>query len=541
MKKSLNRMMSVFLVLLVVLTSCGPTSKNHENQTSNNKDLVVIKNADILTLDSSKATDEMSFEVLGATTEGLYVLDDNGQEQQALVKEVKEDGLKYTFKLKEAKWSNGDPVTAADFVYAWRRVVDPKVASEYAFILETAGIKNADKVAKGELPLEQLGVRAVDEKTLEVELERRVPYFKKILTFGSFLPMNEKFVKEKGDQYAQKPENLLSNGPFKLESWIAGNSFKVVKNDTYWDKDSVKLDSITWKIAKDSQTAALEFDTGTADFVRLSGDVIERYKSDERLKPALGGYLWFLVQNLEKVPQLKNVNLTKAIANAIDRKELAESVLKDGSIGAGGFIPKELAVSPSGKDFREQSGVFFNEGPEKAKEYAKKAFEELGIKTLNLELLFEDTEESKKVAEYIQSKLVENVPGLFVTLKSQPKKARINLQLSGDFQLSLHRWGPDYPDPMTYLDLFTSDSNYNYNKYKSAKYDELVAKANSGKLSDEERWNVMLEAEKVLLQDAQGPIPVYQVGNTVLWSKNVKGVAYNTTGVSYYYKNAEKE
>ncbi|MDO4777989.1 MAG: peptide ABC transporter substrate-binding protein [Tissierellia bacterium] len=545
MKKRFTKVLALVLSVMMILTACGPSgNKGNEQGGTKNQDLVVIKNADIMTLDSAKATDEMSFEVLGAVMEGLYVMGENGQEQQALAESVEEskDGLKYTFKLRDAKWSNGDPVTANDFVYAWRKSVDPKVGSEYSFMMGTAGIKNADKIAKQEeKDITKLGVKALDEKTLEVELERRVPYFKKILTFGTFLPQNEKFVTEKGDQYAQTPENLIYNGPFKLTEWISGNSFKAVKNENYWDKDKVKLNSVTWKVAKDSQTAALEFESGKADFVRLSGDVVDRYKGDERLKSALGGYLWFLVHNKNKVPELKNVNLTKAIANAVDRKELAEVILKDGAIGAEGFVPKQLASSPAGKDFREENGAFYNEGPEKAKEYAKKAFEELGITELNIELLFEDTEESKKVAEYIQSKLQENVPGLKVSLKSQPKKSRINLQLSGDFQLSLHRWGPDYPDPMTYMALFLKDSNYNYNKYDSPKYDELVKKADSGTLSDEDRWKALLEAEKELLSEGQGPIPIYQTGNAVIWAKGVKGWIYSTTGVSYYYKYTVKE
>lgn len=542
MKNNKTRLLSLLLALVMLLAACGQNGGNETGgKSSGGQNLTVIKNSDLQSMDSAKATDGTSFEILAAVQEGLYYLGEDGVEEPALAESVEEseDGLKYVFKIKDANWSNGDPITANDFVYAWRKLVDPKTASDYSYIADTAGILNASEVAAGEKPLEELGVKALDEKTLEVTLYKAVPFFKKILTFGSFLPQNEKFVKEKGDQYAQSPENMLYSGPFKMTEWTSGNSYKAVKNDKYYDTKNVKLDSITWKIAKDYQTAALEFDTGKADFVQISGELISKYEGNDQLKQELGGYLWFLV-SAEGVKELDNSNMKLALANAINREELATKVLKDGAKGAYGFVPTNLATSPTGTDFREDNGEdFFSEGPEKAKEYGKKAFEELGIDSLSLELLFEDSEESKKVAEYLQADLQEDIEGLTVTLKSQPKKSRLQLQQNGDFQLALHRWGPDYPDPMTYLDLYLSQNKaMNYDKYSNPKYDELVTLAASGTQSLEDRWKTMLEAEKVLLSEGLGPIPVYQVGSTTLWNKKVKGYIYNMTGVSYNYRNA---
>lgn len=538
MKKGKLRVVSVLLVALMLLVACGP--KDGDGDSAGGKNLTIIKNSDLMSMDSVLATDEVSFEMLGAVQEGLYVQGENAVEQPGLVEseEVSEDGLVYTFKLKDANWSNGEPITANDFVFAWRRLVDPEVGSEYAYIADTAGILNAAEVNAGEKPLEELGVKALDDKTLEVTLYKAVPFFKKVLTFGSFLPQNEKFVTEMGDQYAQTPENMIYSGPFKMTEWVSGNSYKVEKNEEYYDKDAVKLDSITWKIAKDYQTAALEFDTGKADFVKISGELISKYEGSENMKQELGGYLWFLVSGVN-VPELDNSNLKLAIANAIDREELATKVLNDGAKGAYGFVPKGLATSPSGTDFRDDNGEnFFTEGADKAKEYGKLAFEELGIDSLNLELLFEDSEESKKVAEFLQQDIQEDIDGLTITLKSQPKKSRLELQRADDFQLALHRWGPDYPDPMTYLDLYVSGSGMNYDRYSDAEYDRLVELAASGTQSLEDRWNTMMEAEDVLLAKALGPVPVYQVGSTTLWNQKVKGWIYNMTGVSYYYKYA---
>lgn len=548
MNGKLSKILAVLLVIILLITACGGNSSkkedgNKEGNSGSKQDITVIKNTDLLSMDSSLATDGTSFEVLGAVQEGLYVLGENGTEVEALVDkaEISKDGLNYKFTLKEAKWSNGEPITAKDFVYAWRRLVDPKTASDYAFIADTAGILNAAEISAGKKKPEELGVKALDDKTLEVKLYKAVPFFKKILAFGSFLPLNEKFVNEKGADYAKKPESMIYCGPFKMTEWVAGNRFKAVKNENYHDAKAVKLNSITWKVAKDYQTAALEFDTGASDFVRISGELIDKYKGDSRLQQALGGYLWYLVSG-SKVKELDNSNLKLAIANAINREELANSVLKDGAKGAWGFVPKSLAASPSGSDFREEAKEdFFKEGPEKAREYGKKAFKELGIDKLELELLFEDAEESKKVAEYLQNDIQEDIEGLTITLKSQPKKSRLKLQQDQDFQLSLHRWGPDYPDPMTYLDLYLTGSQNNYDKYSDPKYDELTKLAGMGKQSPEERWKTMIEAEKVLLEKGLGPIPVYQVGSTTLWNPKVKGWVYNLTGVSYYYKNAYVE
>lgn len=542
-----SKYLALLLAFLLVFTACGneknqPASKPTEGGAGG--DLVVVKETDLLSMDSGLATDGTSFEVLAAVQEGLYVIDKDGKELPAMAEktEVSEDKLTYTFTLRDAKWSNGEKVKADDFVFAWRKVVNPETASDYAYIMGVAGIVNANDIMEGKKKPEELGVKAIDEKTLEVKLEHDVPFFLKLLSFGSFLPQNEKYVKEMGDQYAQAPDKMIYNGPFKMTEWVAGNSFKAVKNEDYWDAANVKLNSITWKVSKDPQSAALEFDSGASDFIRLTGEVIDRYAGDKRMVAQLGGYLWFLVPNGDKVPELKNKNLTKAIANAFDREELANTVLKDGAKGAYGFVPKELAFSPSGKDFRDDAGEdFFKEGPEAAKKYAETAFKELGIDSLNLELLFEDTEESKKVAEYLQAQIQQNIPQLTITLKSQPKKARLQLQVKGDYQLTLHRWGPDYPDPMTYLDLYITGAATNINKFHDEAYEALVEKAVKGGLSLEDRWKTMIEAEKELLKDAQGPIPVYQIGATTMWNPNVTGWEYHNTGVSYYYKNTIKK
>lgn len=475
--KRYAKFLMIFVFSVVTLTACSGDSE------SSGKVLKVAKDVELASMDQHIATDGLSFEVIAATIEGLYTLDADGNAIPAIAKsyDVSEDGLVYTFHLREdAKWSNGEPVTANDFVYAWRRLVDPNTASEYAFIMDVAGVVNAASVNAGEASLEELGVNAVDDYTLEVTLALPVPFFLQLMTFPSFFPMNEAFVTEKGADYAQTPEGLLANGPFKMTEWTQGHSFKVEKNDSYYDKDNVNIDGIEYKIMKDAQTAALEFESGNLDVVRLTGEIVDLYKENEAFTLIHEGYLWYIAPN-EEVEELQNVNLRQALGRAVNKEQLTETVLNDGSTVANFIVPVTLATGPDGKDFRETSANdYMTYDVEVAQEYWEKAKAELGIETLTLELLFEDTDSMKKCAEFIQSELQTNLPGLTIELKSQPKKNRLELMRAGDYQLGITRWGPDYADPTTYLDMFITGSSNNYPNYSNEEYDALMNRIGKG-------------------------------------------------------------
>ena len=535
------KFLMIFVFSIVTLTACSGDSES-----SSEKILKVAKDTELASMDQHIATDGLSFEVIAATIEGLYTSDADGNAIPAIAKsyDVSEDGLVYTFHLREdAKWSNGDPVTANDFVYAWRRLVDPNTASEYAFIMDVAGVKNAASVNAGEASLEELGVKAVDDSTLEVTLALPVPYFLQLMTFPSFFPMNEAFVTEKGADYAQSPDGLLANGPFKMTEWTQGHSFKVEKNDSYYDKDNVNIDGIEYKIMKDSQTAALEFESGNLDVVRLAGEIVDLYKENEAFTLIHEGYLWYIAPN-EQVEELQNVNLRQALGRAVNKEQLTETVLNDGSTVANFIVPVTLATGPDGKDFRETSpNDYMTYDVEVAQEYWEKAKEELGIETLTLELLFEDTDSMKKCAEFIQSELQTNLPGLTIELKSQPKKNRLELMRAGDYQLGITRWGPDYADPTTYLDMFITGGSNNYPNYSSEEYDTLMNSIGKGDLvyDIEARWEAMKEAEELLIARDAAALPMYQQGNTYLIDQQVKGIETHSVGVPFIYKNVTIE
>ena len=502
------------------------------------------KDVELASMDSAIATDGLSFEAIAATIEGLYTVDGDGVPQLAIAEkaDVSPDGKTYTFTIRDAKWSNGTPVSAKDFEFAWKRLVNPATASEYSFIMGVAGVKNADDIVAGKKKIDELGVKAKDDKTLVVELDRPVAFFKSLLAFPSFFPINEAFYKEKGDQYALTAGALLANGPFKMKTWeVGGTTFFLEKNPDYYDAAKVQVDGLNYKVIKDSQQSALAYDNGDLDYVALSGEQITKYKSNPEYHSIMAGYLWYLSPN-QKVKGLENVNLRKALSLAFDKKAIVDDILKDGSTVADFAVPTLLATGPDGKDFRETAGKYPTTNKEEAKKYWEKAKSELGISSIKLELLFEDTESATLVAQFIQSEIESTLPGVTFDLKSQPKKNRIELMQKGDYQVGLTRWGPDYADPMTYLDMWITGSPNNYGFWSNKEYDDLIQRASKGELAGkpEERWEALKKAEGMVMDNAV-IFPIYQKGNAVLIKPNVTGLEFHSVGVGVYYKNAVKK
>lgn len=531
------------LFVLGLLSGCGgskeaaPAEAKKEAVKSN---IVTIANdVELSSMDTGLATDGTSFEAIASVLEGLYQLDGAGNTipGMAVKEEISEDGKVRTFTLRDAKWSDGQPVTANDFVFAWRRLANPKTASEYAYMIGVAGVKNAEAVMSGEKPITELGITAVDDKTLKVELDYPVPFFDQLAAFPPFYPIREDFYDKYKEQYALTPEAILSNGPFKMVEWNQGANYTMVKNDQYYDADKVKIDGLNFQVVKDAQSAMVAFDQGNVDYVKLTGEMVDQYKESPEFMNTLGGYLWFVSPN-QKVPGLENANLRRALALSFDKEQIAEHLLKDGSIAANFAIPVKLAVGPDGKDFRETTPSYLNVDKAKAKEYYEKAKQELGKDKFAYELVFEDTEASKKVAEYLKSEIETNLPGMTINLKQQPKKARLQLMQNGVYELGLTRWGPDYADPMTYLDMWITGASYNFGSWTSKEYDKLIFDASKGDLTGKpvERWEALKQAEKVCMDDAT-IFPVYQTGSAVMIKKDLTGFEFHSVGVPTIYKN----
>lgn len=506
--------------------------------------VTVAIDADLNTMDYEIATDGNSFIMQSLVMSGLTELAAGGSPLPELAEswDVSDDGLVYTFHLADAKWSNGDPVTASDFVYAWQRLDNPDTASEYAFILDTVHIANAAAVNAGEADPSELGVKAVDDKTLEVTLTLPCDFFLSLLAFPSFFPLNQKFYEEQGDQFALSPDNLLYCGPYTMTGYQQGSEYTFEKNPDYFKADQMTdyVDKIVFRYLQDTQSAMLDYQSGNLDVVKLQGDQVDQYSGTEGFTNRMTGYLWYLSIDFNtsvhpENSQFANLNLRKAMSLAIDRDTIAANVLKDGSIGADGLIPKDLATGPSGEDFRAENGKLTEYNLDQAKEYYAKALEELGTDTVSFELLYEDSEASKAVAEYIQSNL--KAIGMDVTLNSKPKKTRLQLMNDKDYNVALTRWGPDYADPETYFDLFTTDNTANNSgSYSNADYDALVKAAGSGEDATDsaKRWQDYLDAEKIIVQDDPGVIPVYQNGGAMMINPKVTGIEFHSASVDSY-------
>ncbi|MCI5774587.1 MAG: peptide ABC transporter substrate-binding protein [Erysipelotrichaceae bacterium] len=538
----MKKIKKVLCLLLCLLLMVGCSSGgNEQGQTSSGSTggesvVRVAQDTDLSTMDHHIATDATSFIAQSMMFSGLTALDKNNQPVPELAKswDVSEDGLVYTFHLVDAKWADGTPVTANDFVYAWQRLANPDTASEYAFILSTINLVNADKVTAGELPVDQLGVKAVDDKTFEVTLDLPCNYLLSLMAFPSFFPMNQAFTEAQGDQYSLSPANLLACGPYVMESWTPGNSWVFVKNDQYFKADEITTEKVEFKFIQDTQSAMLEYQSGNLDVVKLMGEQVAAYQQDPEFTNRLEGYLWYLSINFTN-EKFQNDNLRKALALAVDRETIATNVLKDGSIAAEGLVPVALSSDSNGVDFRESAGLLTSYDPAEAAKYYEKAKEELGG-DVTIDLLFEDTEASKAVAEYIQNNWETNLPGLTVTLNSKPKKTRLDLMRSQDYEVGLTRWGPDYADPQTYLDLFISDNlSNNVGRYKNADYDAKVIAGTAGEdaANPEARWQDFIDAEKIIV-DTVGVIPVYQNGGAYMIKSNVKGIEFHSAGVDSY-------
>lgn len=549
--KKVKKLLSVAMAmtLSIGLVACGGANNNANNNngeaSTTNKDntLKVQIDVEVASMDPQIAVDEASFGVIAAVTEGLYSTDADGKPILAMADSVdkSDDGLTYTFKLKDAKWSNGTEVTANDFVFAWRRLVNPDTASEYAFIAGIAGIKNADTISAGDLPIEDLGVRAEDDKTLVVELSTPVTFFESLMAFPSFLPVNEEFYTEAGDSFATSPDTILANGPYKISSYEpAATTIEVVKNEDYWEASAVSLDGIKFQVIKEAQQTMLSYKNGDLDIATLAGEQVEQFKDDPEFNNIMEGYLWYISANLE-VPGIENENLRKALALSYDKEAIVNNILKDGSVVADFAVPKLLATGPDGKDFRETSDTYYSTDKAEAVEYFNLAKTELGQETFSYTMLVEDTESSQNVAQFLQSEIQTTLPGVTISLEVMPKKNRVERMQEGDFEFVLTRWGPDYADPMTYLDMWTTGNSNNYGFWSNAEYDEILTSAKSGKLAldPEARWEALKQAEAIAMEEVV-ILPVYQKGSAVMIKSGVENVEFHSVGVSRIYKNVVK-
>ena len=513
-------------------------------------DLNVMLETPVESLDPQQATDGTSFEVIADYTDGLMQMDADGQAVNALAEsvDVSEDGLTYTFHIrKDANWSNGDPVTAADFVFAWQRAVDPEVASEYSYMLSDIGqIVNAQDIIDGTKDKSELGVKAVDDKTLEVKLNVSVSYFLSLMYFPTFYPVNQKFFESCADTYATSPETTLSNGAFILDEYQpAATTIHLTKNADYYGADKVKLEGLNYQVIQDSQQALMSYQSGDLDTTLVNGEQVDQVKDDPSYKAIGAGYLWYISPNMKAVKELQNVNIRYAITMALNREAITTDVLKDGSAPTYTAVPMDFAAGPDGSDFSADQEKFkevcrFDAAA--AVEYWNKGLEELGAKEITVTMIHDADDAPIKVAQVVKEQLETTLPGLTVELQQMPKKERVQRMQKGEFELGLTRWGPDYADPMTYLGMWVTKNANNYGFWSNSKYDEIIAECTTGEtaMDAKARWAALYDAEQLVMDEAV-IFPLYTQCNAELISTNVSGIEFHPVALNRVYKNAEKK
>ena len=547
-KSKFSLLLVLTLVVSMFLAACGNGSnKKEEAKTSNAaQEIKVLSDAEIPTMDSVKVTDHVGITYLNAVNEGLYTLDQKGNPTPAIADgepKVSEDGTVYTFTLKDTKWSNGDSVTANDFVFAWQRAIDPKTASEYGPYMMNGKIKGAQEIsdaaaANKKYDLNTLGVKAIDDKTLEVTFAKPLAYWDALLSFATFYPQNQKFVEEKGDKYATSADNLLYNGPFVMTKWDGPTSTEWIleKNPNYREADTVKLEKFTTNVVKDYNAQVNAFESGEVDITaKLASDLVPQYQGDERLLSTLTPFTYWIKMN-EKNKALANVHIREAIAKAFDKDAMVKNILNDGSQTANYFIPKDF-VSYEGKDFRSKYPDLIKYNVDEAKAAWDKGLKELGVKEISLGFIGDDIEGTKKVNEYIKNQLETNLPGLKIELQSVPFATRIDRTKNMDYDLASSGWGPDYKDALTFADLFLTGGPINEMNYSNPEYDKLINKAQNELANDPAAYaEAMQDAENILLAKDYALTPTYQRSSNILVNTKVKGLVYNSFGPDYSYR-----
>ncbi|MCF6160962.1 peptide ABC transporter substrate-binding protein [Furfurilactobacillus milii] len=533
-------LMTVLLALMaLVLTACGKKNTSSDRQT-----LKLSAQAPLDTIDLSKAT---GYGQTGNVFESFYRLGKKGSLTPGLAKsaEVSQDGKTYTFHLRpNLKWSNGDALTAKDFVYSWRRTLTPSTKSQYAYLFD--GIKNANRVNAGQASVKSLGISAPNKNTVVVQLERPIAYFKLLMAYPLFAPQNQRIVDKYGKKYATSSKHMVYSGPFKMTGWNGtGNHWQFVKNNQYWDKKVVKLHKITYQVIGNNTTGVEIFDQKKLSLTLLSNQQVKNYKDDPRFRQYPYSYMTYLKWNFHDSDATNNkatnnLNIRQAIALSVNRAQLTEKVLGDGSRVPTGFVPGGLATDAKNKkDFASEQKVAHTVAYEPA--LAKKKFatglKEIDQKKITLTLLSTDDDgTSPMVAQFLKSQLEKNLPGLTLNIRSIPSKAANQQGQKGDFDIMLSGWGGDFNDPITFLQIPQTNTAYNYGKWSDTKYDDLIDRAQNIDANDsEKRWQDLIQASQYLNQ-VQSFTPLYQANYAYLQQNNVQGIIHNTAGTQWNYK-----
>ena len=534
----------VTISLGMLLAACGNGNSSSKSAAQSGT-LNLSTTAPLDTIDISKST---GFGQTGNVFESFYRLGKNGKPTAGLAKTgtVSKDGKTWTFKIRDSKWSNGDPIVAQDFVYSWRRSLNPKTASPYAYLF--SGVKNADAIIAGKKSPNALGISAPDKKTVVVKLNRPIAYFKVLMAYPLFGPQNEKVVKKYGNRYATEAQYQVYSGPFKIKGWNGTNdTWSFVKNNDYWDKKAVKLNKIHYQVVKSNNTGYQMYQQGKLDLTPLSSEQVKNLKSNNDFTQYPYSLVRFLLYNFKDKnavnrKALNNKNIRLALSLSIDRDIVTKKVLGNGSTLPTGFVANDLASNPkTGIDFAKEQSVnnTVDYNSALAKKYWKKGLQEIGQKNLTFDVLSSNDEaDSDQLTQYLQSQWTKELKGLKINITNIPEKSSDSRAQQGNFDIYLSHWGGDFNDPMTFMQIPMTGTSYNYGKWSNSTYDNLVKKAgNEDANNPEKRWNDLVKAAKIV-NGNQAITPIYQQTTAYLQNKRVHGLIHNTAGTQWSYKYA---
>lgn len=526
------------LVATIVLAGCGNSSSQ-----GSQKSISLMQTSDLTSLDNTNQATMPEFNTLTNISEGLYRLNAKDQPVPAMATKLEkptDNGTKYTFQIrKNAKWSNGDPVTATDFEYSWKRSLNPKNNPVYTYVF--SGIKNADAIIAGKKSYQTLGIKATGDKTLTITLDHPMAYFNKLVAMPVFMPQDKKFVEKVGTKaYGTSAKNTVSNGAFKITGWTGTNSqYTLKRNSHYWDQKAIKLDEIKYQTVKDANTAHNLFTSGKLDDATISGVTAKSLQKNKDLKRVPKAWTYYLQLNQRNGQPMANQKLREAISLVIDKQQLATKVLADGSTPASSFVSPGTATDPTtGRDFSKETSTTYKPNVKKAQQLWTEGLRETGSNgTVKMSIIGDDQDVTKNVAQFVQSQIEENLKGAKVDINNLPDKGFADRKTNGKFTMSQWYWLADFADPINYLGILTSGNAMNPGHYNDKTYDNLVNKAKTAS-TQTNYWKYLRQAEE-RVQSQTGIIPLYYVKESHLVNPKLSGVEYHVAGFADYTRSVK--
>ncbi len=524
MKIRWNPVILVMLSLLLIFAFSGCTARP---SSGGGKTVLKLNNgAEPTSFNPAVAFDSYSLNALNNLLEGLTRLDKTNQPKAAMAKSwsVSGGGKTYTFHIRQnAKWSNGDPVTAADFEYAWKKLLDPKTASPAAFLAYL--IDGAEEYNSGKGSAKGVKIKATDDHTLVVTLKHPQSYFTNLISNPAFFPV-DKHIAEKNSQWFANAKTFVGNGPYQLTRWKHNSTLVFKKNTNYWDAKTVKLAEIDWSMVNNPDTEYQMFKTGQLDSSGVPADLSDKLFKSGKVKIAPQGGTFFLSMNVKKAP-FQNADIRKAFAYAINNQQITDYVIKQKNEPAYGFVSPGFK-DPNGRDFRKSNGNLFHYDPALAKKLLQKGMQAEGINKLPaITLTYNSDPVNQSICEAIQTMLKKNL-GVSVKLANMEWNVFQSQQKAGKFQFSKGSFLADFADPINYLMNFTTGNQMNSMQWSDKTYDRLLDKASS-EANDAERYALMYRAEKRLL-DQMPLIPIYFYNQAYLINPKVNGIVYHPVG-----------